>query len=463
MVVGVSVVATGRRIDLAALVHGLRVFSRRVAVQRDLKTNNMNHGRNKLQIREKLGQRSRDFLEVASGWSKLLEIEDRIFAERRLWFYGSNLVVTYGIAMVLAWGLNQGEWVIRPDGSLPNIDFCWIWVSGKFAASSDPARVYDYAVFSAAQASLVGPPTGNALPYHFLYPPILLFFVYPLGLISYLTAYSVWIFVTLLLYLAAAYTIIPRSAVYIGALAPAVVVKNIQLGHNGFLTAAIIGLSLGLMERRPWLAGLILGCLTYKPQFGILFPLALLASRNWRTLCSATVTSVLLGVAAAVAFGYQGWLSFIGSLLARNSSLSPDGEMELSLQSLYGLLHWAGASDWISWSVHLTSAAIVAAMVCAIWAKPISYYLKAAVLCIASVAVSPYVLAYDLCILSIAGAFLIRDGMSRGFLPGERMGMLICFAGLFPVATPIAPIVCVGLLVLCARRIVTYRCGLLTT
>src|SRR5208282_2418000 len=105
-------------------------------------------------------------------------------------------------------------------------------------------------------------------------------------------------------------------------------------------------------------------------------------------------------------------------------------------------VHWAGASAWVSWTVHLTVAAIVAAMVCALWAKPIPYFLKAAILCIGSVVVSPYVLAYDLCTLSIAVAFLVSDGMSRGFLPGERTGMLICFAGLFPVATPIAPIIC---------------------
>ena len=357
------------------------------------------------------------------------------------------------IAALLAWGLNRGEWVIRPNGSLSNIDFCWIWVSGKFAASSDPARVNDYAAFSAAQGRLVGPPTGNIPPYHFLYPPTFLFFTYPLGLISYLTAFSVWVLATVLLYQAAIYALISRPAALIAAITPATVLKNVQLGQNGFLTAALIGFSLAFMERRPWISGISLGLLTYKPQFGVLFPLALLASRNWRTLCSATATSVILSVAAAVAFGYQGWPSFIHSLLDRDAGLSPDAEIELSLQSVYGLLHRAGASALSSWSVHLTVAAIVTAIVCAVWAKPIPYPLKAAILCIASVTVTPYVLAYDLCILSIAVAFLVRDGMSRGFLPGERTAILFSFVGLFPVATPIAPIICAVLFFLCARRI----------
>jgi hypothetical protein len=71
--------------------------------------------------------------------------------------------------------------------------------------------------------------------------------------------------------------------------------------------------------------------------------------------------------------------------------------------------------------------------------------------------VSPYILFYDLCILSIAVAFLVRDGMSRGFLAGERSTILICFAALFLVQVPIGPLVCAALLFLAARRIVAYR------
>ena len=275
-------------------------------------------------------------------------------------------------------------------------------------------------------------------------------------------AFVAWIAGTLVLYLTAIYRIVPYPVALIVAVAPAAVLKNIQLGHNGFLTAALIGLSLAFIERRPWVSGVFLGLLTYKPQFGVLFPLALLISRNWRALGSAAATSLTLGIAAAVVFGYRGWPSFMSSLLGRNSSLSPDGEVELNLQSIYGLLHWAGTSTGIAWAVQLTIAVFVTATVCAMWAKPIPYSLKAAIICIGAVAVSPYLLAYDLCILSIAVAFFVRDGMSRGFLPGERTGLLLCFVGLFPVATPIAPIICAVLLFLIARRIVATHCGLLT-
>ena len=66
-------------------------------------------------------------------------------------------------------------------------------------------------------------------------------------------------------------------------------------GQNGFLTAALIGGTLGLLERRPALAGVCLGLLTYKPQFGLLFPIVLIADRRWRTI------AVACGVAGALA------------------------------------------------------------------------------------------------------------------------------------------------------------------
>jgi arabinofuranan 3-O-arabinosyltransferase len=390
---------------------------------------------------------------IASRWRTLLEFEDRIFTERNLRFYGSGVAVAY--VLLLVWRLFKGQWLVRSSGEPVFIDFCWIWLSGKFAGLSDPARAYNYAEFSAAQAALVGP---SLYPYfHFIYPPTLLFFTYPLGLMPYFLAFAVWIIATFLLYQAAIYAIIPRPAALIAAITPIVVPANVQFGQNGFLTAALIGLSLAFMERRPSIAGIFLGLLTYKPQFGVLFPFALLASRNWRVLGSATATSVILALTAAIGFGYRGWPLFIDSLFNRNLSLSPDDGLEITFQSAFGLLHWAEASPRIAWTVHLAVAAIVALTVCAVWAKPIPHFLKAAALCIGSVTVTPYVVRYDLCVLSIAGAFIVSDGLARGFLPGERAALLICVAGLFFLWAPVAPIICAGMLFLVARRIVGYR------
>jgi hypothetical protein len=137
--------------------------------------------------------------------------------------------------------------------------------------------------------------------------------------------------------------------------------------------------------------------------------------------------------------------------------LSPDPTVPLALHSVFGLLRWLEASAPVAWCAHAFVSAIVALTVFAVWARPIPFSLKAAVLCIGLVMVSPYILFYDLCILSVAVAFLVSDGIARGFLPGERTAILICFAALFLVQVPIGPVVCAALLLLATRRIGAYH------
>jgi arabinofuranan 3-O-arabinosyltransferase len=381
-----------------------------------------------------------------------LGIENRFFTEQRILVCASAAAISYAIGLV--WLIQHG--LFLGSHGKQCVDFTSMWVTGSFAGSSDPARMYDDSAWSAAWKSLTGL-SGCMLAHgHTSYPPTLLFFTYPLGLMPYSIAFAAWVVVTLLLYLVAVWLIIPRRAAVIAALTPFTVPANILIGHNGFLTAGLIGLSLVFLERRPRLSGVFLGILTYKPHFGILFPFALFASRNWRALASATLTTVILTMTAEIAFGYEVWPSFISSLFDRNSGLIQN-EVELNLQSIYGLLHWAGTSGWISWTIHLAFAVMLILVVCALSAKPLPYSLKAAILCVASVSITPYVFGYDLCILSIAVAFLVKDGMCRGFLPGERMALLACWWGLILITGSIPALICIVLLVLVLRRAIL--CG----
>jgi hypothetical protein len=235
------------------------------------------------------------------------------------------------------------SWIFQADDKPSCIDFSHFWVSGALAGSGNPPLVYDFSTFSAARADLGGADVCMVMN-HFVYPPTYLFFTYPLGLMPYVAAFAAWTVVTLLLYLGAIYLIVPRPIALLAALSTYPVFFNFFLGQNGFLLAGLMGLSLALMERRPRLSGILLGLLTFKPQIGILFPFALLVSRNWRVIVSATATSVVLIVASIVVFGYQGWPSFIHALVDRESSLSPISQESMRLESVYGFLWLAGLS-----------------------------------------------------------------------------------------------------------------------
>jgi alpha-1,2-mannosyltransferase len=105
---------------------------------------------------------------------------------------------------------------------------------------------------------------------------------------------AIWLAASFAAYLAAIRAILPgKETLPIAAAFPAVFV-NIGHGQNGFLTAALLGGALQLLDRRPWLAGMLIGLLTYKPQFGVLIPIALLAGGRWRSIGAAVATVAAL-------------------------------------------------------------------------------------------------------------------------------------------------------------------------
>src|SRR4029077_11319970 len=152
------------------------------------------------------------------GWGT----EAAFFTERRLGLCASGWAIGY--AVILARRLIEHILPSGLDGK-HCADFTWIWLSSKLSSSGALARVYDYSLFAAERAALVGPP--NCVLDHFDYPPTLLFFTYPLGLMPYSIAFAIWMTATVRPYLATVYAIIPRPAAVIAALTPFPVFINV--------------------------------------------------------------------------------------------------------------------------------------------------------------------------------------------------------------------------------------------
>ena len=390
---------------------------------------------------------------------KFLQIENRIFTEERLILWGWGAIITFGFLM--GWKVfvslpSMGEtWPILPNGYPRCIDFGFFWLSGKLAVAGDTSRIFDFPAWSAIQASFFNP--GSCPNFNrFFYPPTLLFLTYPLGLMPYVVALGAWIVASFGLYQAAVYAIIPRRAALIVAATPVfVMLSNVLMGHNGFFSAALIGLALLFTERRPMLSGIFLGMLTYKPHFGLLFPIGLLASRNWRAIGSAVLLTAVLAILAWMAFGYEGWAEFINAFTERGSDLGPAQGVHPRLQSIFGIFYWTGVVLWVAWSAQLAVSVLTALGIWMLWANPISFNLKAAALCAGILLASPYALFYDLSILCIAAAFFIKEGMSRGFLPGERTLMVIFWAVLLSFRLASGPVISAIFLILIVRRVVS--------
>jgi arabinofuranan 3-O-arabinosyltransferase len=191
------------------------------------------------------------------------------------------------------------------------------------------------------------------------------------------------------------------------------------------LTGSLLGGALLSLERRPALAGIFIGCLTYKPQFGILFPVALVAARQWRAIAGAAITAALLAGMSAALFGTRSWALFPHELVAQTglNFLSGDDSNWGYLQSGYGLARLLHAGIGLAWLVHGLIAMALAIIIWRVWRSAACWRLKAASLSAAALLATPYAFAYDMAALAIPAAFLATDQLERGLLPGDKDGV----------------------------------------
>src|SRR5207248_4734657 len=119
-----------------------------------------------------------------------------------------------------------------------------------------------------------------------------------------------WVALTLLCLLTIVCLIVRRTPAVALLLASPFTLWNCYNGQCGFLTASLLGGALYFIERRPLVAGALIGCLTYKPHFGILIPFALAAAKQWRVMASAALTTLALVTMSIAAFGSEPWLEF---------------------------------------------------------------------------------------------------------------------------------------------------------
>ena len=208
------------------------------------------------------------------------------------------------------------------------------------------------------------------------------------------------------------------------ALAFPAVLINVGHGHNGFLTAALLGGGLVILDRRPLLAGILFGLMAYKPQFGLMIPIALAAGGYWRTFAAAAATAVLLTLVTTLVFGVQVWHAFfVGAEFTRTVVLEQGDTGWHKIQSIFSWARMWGAPVPLAYAIQ-GAATLVFAMASAwLWHGKAPYPLKAAGLCLAAILATPYTLDYDMMVLAPAIAFLAADGMARGFGPWEKTAL----------------------------------------
>ncbi len=326
-------------------------------------------------------------------------------------------------------------------------DFVSFWAAGRLALSGMPAMAYDNQALHALQAQFVTFRGNVEMP--FAYPPAFLFFVLPVAALPFAAAMALWSLATLAVWLCVVRRMFPSSGWLALAFPP--IFANAAIGQNGCLTATVLAGGLLLLPRRSFSAGLLLGCLSLKPQLALLVPLGLLAGREWRALAGAAVSAAALLLLGILIFGLDASVAWLAQMplyaeIARNGLVG-----WAKLVSVYAAARQAGISAGPAFMLHSGIALLACWAVWRVWRSEAEPLAKASVLIAATMLASPYLFFYDAVILAVPLLFLVQRNAPVPIMTVLWLAPILSIA-MIPGPINISPLVPIALLWLLWQR-----------
>jgi hypothetical protein len=328
-------------------------------------------------------------------------------------------------------------------GQIIGRDFVNIWVTSSLIRDHRFSEIYDNNKYNQAVEEI----TQEELALHaYSYPPNSFWLIVPFSDLPYIYSFILWSCIGLLIYMfACGAPDWDRMKMFALVLAPTTFL-NLNYGQNGLISTALIVGGFTLLRKRPVMAGICFGLLSYKPTLGILIPIALLIGRNWIPFISAslvTVATVLLSIKIA---GFDIWQSFFEHSVPFSRSLIERGSGPLMhmmptpvmTARLLGLETSTGY--WIQSIFALYGIAGV------VWAfsKDGPRELLFASVLVGTFLVTPYVHNYDMALISVALILLFGYSEEEGFLFGEKIIIGIAWTlPLIMLILPVAPAIIV--------------------
>jgi hypothetical protein len=314
-------------------------------------------------------------------------------------------------------------------------DFFAIWSYAEILRDHPATDLYDFATLHAEQVALgMNPAFDKPCPY----PPMFLNFLWPLRQLPYNAAYLAWSLGTLGLFVWVVLATCSRLPVCVlGVILAPESTETIFAGQSGFLAAALLTAGVRLAGRRPVLAGILLGLLSYKPQFGLLVPVALVAGGFWLVFAAACATVAALALTASVVFGWGVWQAWLEMLPAYSALFDRFTEFLPLQPTVTANLQMLGAAPGTARAIQALVALIVAVF---IWRcfRRLPGPLAAAALLTGTFLATPHAFICDMPMLTAAIALYIqtRVGQAGAFQLPEIAILLVAF--LFPALMMVA-------------------------
>ena len=327
------------------------------------------------------------------------------------------------------------SWWQHPPGLVNELgatigrDFVAPYSAASLALSGNPEAAYEPERIHAAERQVIGAPL-NLIPW--LYPPTALLLMLPLALLPYLAALALWLGGQIGALLLLLRRLFPHPLAPMAALVFPGTAQSLIAGQNGLFSTVLVGGGLYYLDRRPLLAGLFFGTLTYKPQMALATFAALLFGAYWRTFAITLATSAGLAVASAAILGIAPWFPFVHQLDAAGTLLG-DGRIPLDrMVTVFAALRLAGVGTAVSSLAQSSVTLLALGAIAYVWRQRASLHWRGSVLATAIPLTTPYAFHYDLVLLLLPMAWLVWAGVTTGFRRGEVP--LLIAAWMSPVA-----------------------------
>ncbi len=339
------------------------------------------------------------------------------------------------------------------NGNLKGTDFLHFYTLGSLAAAHRGAELYDINAQAALAAQRV--PEAAGIRYLPLYPPQVSIFFATLAHFSYGWALILWWSCSVVIYAVCCYSVwraCPHlrehgGTVALLALAFPAFFHLIAWGQTSAVAlACFTGMFFLLRDRREFLAGLVLGCLIFKPQLAlasavVFVSLAFVSLSAWKIVAGAALSAAAQLSVGVLYYGIEPlrqWMRMLRNLRTLLPLLEPKPYQTHSLRTFWSmLLPW----HTLSLALYVLSAAVVLALTIACWKRSptVPLALRFSALLLASVLVAPHLTVYDLAILAPAFILLADWLMGEPSTPSTRwLGILLYLAYMLPLLGPFA-------------------------
>lgn len=345
--------------------------------------------------------------------------EARWVTRERVLRWGVGFAVLSAIVMTGAVALN-----LTSEAALKymSTDFANYWAAARLAVTGHRGDVYDLAAFDAFEKRVFGETFADNI---YGYPPIHLLLTLPFAAFPFVSAFVLWTLLGLGACAAGLSRLVgwPAAALAVAAAPPSLL--SMMGGNSGEFAAALIGGGLILIDRRPVLAGVLLGLVTVKPQLGVLLPFALAAGGKWRTFAAAAAAVGVLAAASLIALGPDAWTGFLRQMSLLQRTMAVPSAFWARSQTVFLSVNYLGVGVKAAYAAQAAVTALMVVATVVVWRGPASLAVKSAVLVVATFLATTYARDYDTVVLLFAAAWLVIDGRRTGFLPWERLTVLL--------------------------------------